>query len=305
MKKYQVLSAGLMVSDIIAIPVSSDLFSKDTVYPDSITFHSGGDAMNVAVDLAKLGASVAMAGCVGDDAAGQFLINVLRKEGIDTSCVRALSDKGTSTSLVICEPNAERHFIFTSGANTVFNGAAITDAMLESVAALFIGSSMALPSLEGDVLADLFSRARKLGVVTAMDATSAADGRYLERIEAALPYTDIFIPSHREAVLITGDDDPVAEIEFLKNRGVKVAGVKSGSKGVFISADKFIHVPAENCACPVDTTGAGDAFMAGFMYGIVNGKSPEQSAVIGNKTAFRCIMQIGAALKEKTIISLD
>lgn len=305
MKKYQVLSAGLMVSDIIARPVSSDLFSKDTVYPDSITFHSGGDALNVAVDLSKLGASVAMAGCVGDDAAGQFLINILHKEGIDSSCVRALTDNGTATSLVICEPNAERHFIFRAGANTVFDGSSITDEMLSSVVALFIGSSMALPSLEGDVLAALFKRARNLGVITAMDATTAADGRYLERIEAALPYTDIFIPSHGEALNITGEDDPEAEIAFLKNRGVRVAGVKSGSKGVFISSDKLTHIAADTCPCPVDTTGAGDAFMAGFLYGIVNGKTPEQSAVIGNKTAYCCIMQVGAALKEKTIISLD
>lgn len=294
-KTIDVVSAGLHVMDVIASPVTEAVFLRDTLYLEHLNYSVGGDALNAAVNMSRLGLRVASAGLIGDDAAGRTVERTLKACGVDTACLGALPGEATATSIVLCEPGGERHFAYYPGANRLFDGACLEDQLLAATRMLYIGSVMALAKLEGDPLSGLFRRAKSLGVITAMDCTHSDDGVWLPKIEGALPYTDVFIPSRDEAFALTGMGDERRAARFLRERGVAIAGVKLGERGVFLSyADQEIYVPAYACADVVDTTGAGDAFCSGFLVGLLRGDDPPMCARIGSAVALQCIRYFGA-----------
>ena len=290
-KRFDIISAGLIVYDIIASPVEKDIFSVDTKPLESISYKTGGDALNVAVNASRLGARVCLGGIVGDDAPGKFLTESAQKEGIDTSGVLVSAENRTSVSIVLCEPDGQRHFAYYGKSNNEFDGTSISDELLGETGILYIGSVMGLRGLEGGKLKDLFMRAKARRVMTAMDSTWATDGIWLPRIREALPYCDIFIPSFDEAREICGTSDPKEIVSFIHSFGVRIAGVKLGKSGVLV---EDIEIPAFNCERVVDTTGAGDAFMGGFVTGISMGKSVYDSALLGSAASNCCIREIGA-----------
>lgn len=290
-KRFDILAAGLMVYDILVSPVDENLFTVDTTHLDSIAFKTGGDALNVAIDAARLGVKVCLGGVVGDDAPGKYLIEQAKAAGIDASGVHISEENQSSVSIVLCRPDGQRHFAYYGKANNEFDGTAITDELLSETKLLYIGSMMGLKGLEYGPLAELFARAKKAGAMTAMDATWPADGIWLPKLESALPYCDIFVPSFDEAKELCGTEDPREIVSFLHSKGVKIAGVKLGKKGVFI---EDFELPAFNCEKVVDTTGAGDAFMGGFVTGIATGRSVYDSALLGSAVSNCCIREIGA-----------
>lgn len=301
-RKYDILSAGLMVYDIHIGPVDATVFTKDQVRIRDINYATGGDALNAASCAAKLGMSVCLGGCVGNDMPGRFLKEQAESLGIDTGAVYVSDDYKSSVSVVLRSEDGDRHFAYYGEANDDFNGSTITDEMLANSSLLYIGSMMSLKGLEGEPLADLFKRAKKFGTMTAMDTTWASDGIWLPKLEKALPYTDVFIPSNYEAKEITGEVDPERITEFLHGMGVKIAGVKLGKNGAFVEGD---FIPAYRCDNIADTTGAGDSFMSGFVSGIVLGRSVKESAYLGSACSNACIRKIGATAGACTLEEAD
>ena len=290
-RKFDILSAGLLVYDIIVSPVSADIFCADTQKIDDIAFSVGGDAMNVAADCAKLGLKAALSGTVGRDAPGDYLIASAKALGVDCGAVGVSDTLATSCSVVLGEADGQRHFAYYGKSNYTYDGSVITDGMLADTALLYIGSTLGLPSLADGTLADLFRKAKANGCITAMDATASFDGKWLCHIEEALPFCDIFIPSYEEAVKITGETAPEAIIAFLKARGVSAAGVKLGKRGVRV---EDVECPAFRCDDVVGTTGAGDGFMAGFICGTVKGLSLEERVLLGSAVSNCVIRKPGA-----------
>lgn len=290
-RKFDILSAGLMVYDIIISPVDETVFTKDTTQIKNVAFASGGDALNVAVGAARLGKAVCLGGIVGNDAPGKYLKEVALGDNIDISGVGTSKTSQTSVSVVLCREGGQRHFAYYGRANNEFDGSAISDALLADTSLLYIGSMMALGALEYGPLCGLFRRAKEQGCLTAMDTTWPKDGVWLEKFAGALEYTDIFVPSLYEAEQICKSSSPSEIVAFLHSQGVKIAGVKLGGDGVYIEGE---HIPAFRCDNVVDTTGAGDSFMAGFVSGISEGLSPEKAAMLGSAAANCCIRSLGA-----------
>ncbi len=294
-RKFDILSAGLMVYDILVGPVDESVFSVDTLHLDSVNYKTGGDALNVALDAAKLGVNVCMGGVVGDDMPGRFLKEEAEKAGVDTSGVVTSKENMSSVSVVLCGDDGKRNFAYYGKANNEFDGTGISDELLADTKLLYIGSMMSLRGMEGEPLYDLFKRAKEQGCLTAMDTTWPKDGIWMPKLEKALPYTDIFVPSLYEAKELCGTDKPEEIVKFLHDKGVKLAGVKLGKDGIFI---EDFYLPAFNCEKVVDTTGAGDAFLGGFLTGIVMGKSTYDAALLGSAVSNICIREIGAVATE-------
>lgn len=290
-RKFDILSAGLMVYDILISPVDENLFNIDTTHIDSINYKTGGDALNVALDAAKLGASVCMGGVVGDDMPGRFLKEEAERFGVDTRGVVISKKNQSSVSIVLCREDGQRHFAYYGKANNEFDGRGISDELLADSKLLYIGSMMSLFGMEGEPLFELFKRAKEQGCMTAMDTTWPKDGVWMPKLEKALPYCDIFIPSLYEAKELCGSEKPEEIVSFLHDRGIKIAGVKMGKEGVFI---EDFRIPAFECEKVIDTTGAGDAFIAGFLTGIVGGRDVYNSALLGSAVSNICIREIGA-----------
>lgn len=296
-KKYDILAAGLMVYDILVSPVDASVFECDTTRINSIDYATGGDALNVAVVAAKLGMKVAMSGVVGEDMPGRTLREEAEKNGVDTAGVR-ISEKNKTSVSIVMRSGGERHFAYYGEANDEFDDSYISDELLAESKLIYIGSMMALKGLEGDGLARLFERAHKFGTLTAMDSTWTNDGIWMPKLEAALPHTDIFIPSSYEAKELSGSDDPAETVRFLHEKGVKIAGVKMGKHGVYVEGTML---PAFNCEKVIDTTGAGDSFMSGFVSGIVLGMEPAEAALLGSAVSNHCIRKVGAATANCTL----
>ena len=290
-----VLSVGLMVADIIINPVDPSIFEKDSVRINTIKYASGGDALNVAINLANLGIKSSICGMVGNDPSGKFLVDEANRFGVETSGV-IISDKySTSTSIVLTESNGARHFAYYGKSNDSFSYTMVPEESIKNTKLLYIGSTMALAGIDGDGLTALFKKARSFNIKTAMDATWDNNGLWLAKIKDALPYTDLFFPSYDEAVLITGEKSVHKMRAFMVAFGVRQFGVKLGSEGCYVTDfEKEYTIPAFVCNNVVDTNGAGDAFMSGYLAGLLRDWDIYESAVFGGAVSNFCIRELGA-----------
>ncbi len=269
----KMLCIGMMVCDTLLSPVPSNILTLDSVKIDKPSVCCGGDALNVAIGLAKLGNSVSVAGRVARDANGKFILNECNKYGIHASGVVYEEECATAASYALIDENGERHFLSEKSIFEKLSGEDISDEAIEETDMIYIGSAMAMRKMDEGGIKDVFLRAHRLGKMTVMDAAynlEDPERDWLSYLAPAFMETDVFFPSMDEAVKITGQTDPELIAECFKKFPMKAFGVKMGAKGCFVTDFKekrFIKCPE---GLPVvDTTGAGDSFMAwpeGLMY---------------------------------------
>jgi sugar/nucleoside kinase (ribokinase family) len=269
--------AGLMVADVVVKPFTGLPEEGDVVEMESIELHSGGDALNTALTLAALGHRPALVGCVGEDAFGRFLIEELQAYGVDVSYVYRHPQAPTAACTVLVAPDGQRHFLYQPGANRRLTADLIAPALSSSgggYAGLHVGSLLALPALE-EGLPALFARVRQEGGWTSFDVTWDRRGRWLEAIRPLLPHTSVFLPSEMEARQLTGREDPWEMARFLKDQGPEVVVLKLGERGCLWWDDHGGGLVPAKPGPVVDTTGAGDSFVAGFLSGRLEGLAVE------------------------------
>jgi len=292
---FDVLCVGLMVGDIIVSPVGKHIMEADTCPIERIGYFTGGDALNTAVALSRLGKKVKAAGVVGTDPMGNLIMENARKECVDMGGVTMREDVPTSTSVILTEQNGERHIAYFGGSNELFTQDMVADADIMAARVVHVGSAMELPALDGDGLARLFERAKGMGRLTSFDCSFDKEGVWLAKIEKALHFTDIFIPSYDEAVAITGQTEPREMARFLEGYGLRVFGVKLGAKGAwltdFANEYRLGIFPADPV---VDTTGAGDCFMAGFLSVYPEGGDVREAGIFAAATSKFCVEAAGA-----------
>lgn len=297
-----VLCVGLMVCDIIIQPVDKDVFEVDSTRIDTLKITSGGDSLNAAINMEKLGITAGLIGKVGNDVFGEYLIHEAQKYDVITSGIIKSDEYSTSTSIVLVDKSGERHFAYYGKANDSLCVKDVDIKLLNEANMVHVGSAMALNNLDGSGITELFKMAKSLGKPTSMDVTWDSSDKWLEKIEDALHYTDIFMPSYDEAKKITGLDKPEDMKEFFRNYGLKILVVKLGSAGCYITdfSDEYRIKPFKNIRV-IDTTGAGDAFVAGFLTGFIKGFSLYDSGVLGNAVASQCVMKLGATNWKMTL----
>jgi sugar/nucleoside kinase (ribokinase family) len=181
------------------------------------------------------------------------------------------------------------------GANARLTESDVSDALLVRSRLLHIGGAFLMPGLDGEPLARLLERAKKLGLETSLDTAFNPDVDAKALIVPCLPHLDIFFPSIEEATAITGRSDTEEIFDWLEDFRVPVVGVKLGQRGCAVrEKGKTTFYPAYPVDV-VDGSGAGDAFMAGYLYGVLEGWSVADSARFGNATAAHCIQAIGCS----------
>ncbi len=293
-KVYDVLCVGLIVSDLLIHPVDKGIFEVDTTRIEKIKLLPGGDAMNEALILAKLGQKTGILGKVGDDEFGHMVLQQANAIGVDTSCVKVDRNTITSASLVLVNQNGDRNFVYCSGNNESLTLADIDLALIKQAKIVCIGSLLGLPGLDKEGTAAIFREARENHVITVADATHDICNIGFAGIENVLKYTDIFMPSYTEGKYITGESDPRKMATILLSCGVKTVVIKLGKKGCFIqNAEEHYHLPAYKVAV-VDTTGGGDNFVAGFLTGISNGWHLKECGMFANAVGAISTQKIGA-----------
>jgi sugar/nucleoside kinase (ribokinase family) len=290
-----VLCVGQLAADILVRPVNRVDFGVDTKRVDGIDIKNGGDCLNVALGLRKLGASVAFAGLVGHDQFGEYLRGVVISAGIDGQGLRRTAEARTCSCLVLINSAGERTFFYYGGANDLFSLVDLDMAQLDRASIIHVGGTYLLPRFDGEGAAKLFAEARKRGKLTSMDVTWDTTGRWLSVIEPCLPFLSFFMPSIREAEQIAGTDVPEDIAAFLQEKGVRTAVIKLGAKGCYVKhgAEPGYYSSAFRTEV-VDTTGAGDSFVAGFLTGVLKGWESKECAAFACAVAAMNIRAIGA-----------
>jgi sugar/nucleoside kinase (ribokinase family) len=156
-----------------------------------------------------------------------------------------------------------------------------------------VGGYLLMPGLRQEELAPLFARARARGVQTVLDVAIPAPAMYLPRLEHLLPHVDVFLPNHHEAEMITGDGDPLRQAERFRALGCGTAIITLGAGGAVL-VQKGLRLRAGVFDVPfVDASGGGDAFDAGYIYGMLRGMAPEDCLRVASALGASCVRAIG------------
>ena len=272
-KPFDAVCLGIFVADIFSPPLPEPPAPGQLVVVDDLPLDAGGCAVNTGVSLTRLGARVALIGKVGNDVFGDFIINLMAAKGLETSGIRRSETRPTSRTMVIPVLGQDRRFIHAFGANAELT---IEDVDLDLVAqgqVLYVGGYLGLPRFDQAALAELFAFARAQGVRTVLDVIVPATATYGldDVLGRVLPLTDVFLPNDDEAALLTGERDPEKQAAAFLARGCGTAVITMGERGVLAkTATRTVRAPAF-AVNAVDPSGAGDAFDAGFIIGLLEG----------------------------------
>jgi sugar/nucleoside kinase (ribokinase family) len=256
---------------------------------------SGGSAANTIHGLSHLGVKTSFVGKIGTDEMGRFFKKDMQVNGINPILYNSAEDTGRAVAMI--SPDSERTFATYLGASVELS---VDDLTLD----IFKGYQFFY--IEGYLVqnTELIEKALRLskhaGLRTCLDLASynivAANRIFLNTI--INDYVDIIFANEEEARALTGKE-PAEAIAALSNM-CEIAVVKTGSKGSLIkSGNKLVKIEAM-AAKVKDTTGAGDLYAAGFLYGIGKGLSIEKSGKIGTLLASKVIECIGAKMDEST-----
>ena len=157
-----------------------------------------------------------------------------------------------------------------------------------------MGSAFGLPGLDGSGLAGVLKHSRESGIKTVLDVTCSPDKNSMEILKPALGYTNIFIPSYNEARGLTGKQSLEEMAGELLKHGVQIVVIKMGKEGCYIqTGNDKMTIPAFKVDA-VDTTGAGDSFVAGFIAVYLRGLSLYDCGRFANAAGAMCVREVGA-----------
>jgi sugar/nucleoside kinase (ribokinase family) len=268
--RASVVCAGVVVADVFVPPLPRLPEPGELVATEDFVVESGGCAANAGIALARLGVRPTVVAKVGDDLFGDFVQHELSAAGVDVSRIGRAADLGTSKTVIVPVSGEDRRYIHTFGANAALCTADIAPAIVTPPDVLYVGGFLALPALRQDELAAQLRRTRQSGTRVVLDVI-APSGRALSAGDVAgiLPQVDYFVPNDDEAAALTGERDPRGQIERLLELGAGTVIVTMGERGVVAgSAEGVIELPATRVEV-VEPSGAGDAFAAGLVYGLV------------------------------------
>lgn len=295
-KKLDVICLGAAIVDIPLQPVSRDIFDIESYPVDRIAMTVGGDAMNEATIISRLGHKTGIISCVGNDAAGNFILNSCTRDHIDIEGISIDENVDTSMNIGLVTADGERTFV------TNRNGSLWKTCIdhvdfdkMKQAKILSLASIFNNPLLDGKALVKIFQEAKKEGMIISADMIKPRLGETLDDIKEALSYVDYFFPNFDEACLMTGETEEEKVADVLFNCGVKNVIMKIGKRGCYIrNASGSMIVPAAKGITAIDTIGAGDNFASGFISALLDGKDIRECGIYANCTAAVSVQHVGA-----------
>lgn len=283
-KPLDAVALGLNAVDhLIVVPHYPEFNSKIAYL--SHTLAAGGQAATAMVTLARLGLKTSYVGKVGSDDMGRFQIDSIASEGVESNGVVVVEGAETQTAFIIIDQaSGERTIIWHRDDRLTITADEVDRFAVTRGRVLHLDGHDVAASIEAA------RYARDAGVLTVLDVDNAYPG-----VEELLPLIDFLISSSSFPERVTGESDLAAAIKKMsKMSGSHFTAATIGSEGVLAYfQDQFIHSPAFEIDCR-DTTGAGDAFHGGFIYGLLAGMSVEETLRFANAVAALKCTAIGA-----------
>ena len=302
---------GAALADIPLAPVGPGVFDAHSTPVERVAMHVGGDAANEALALARLGHAPALVSKVGQDAAGDFVLNALTAAGVNTAPVLRDPNIDTSINIVLVRADGERSFITGRTGSLrrlaladilpALDSPALQGATVACLASLFVSPMLTIP----DTIA-LFDALKARGLTLCADTTRPKRGETVREARDMLSRLDYFFPNRAEAAQLTGESDPDHAADALLDCGVRHVAVKLGAEGCLVRSRHERHlIPAYPVSLCIDTTGAGDTFAAGFIAALLEGKSLPDCARFANAAASLCVESVGANAAPWTRADVD
>ncbi|HAN43287.1 MAG TPA: adenosine kinase [Sphaerochaeta sp.] len=269
------------------------------------TFSCGGSCPNTVITLAAMGVESTLAGKVGSDEYGEIYRNRLTALKVKDN-LAVSTENVTGSSIILITPDSERTMNTYLGANRDFNPDDVIETEVAKADFFHFTGYMWDTKNQMEAIRKALRIAKKNNTKVSFDiADPFAVGRYHDAfLELIKDSCDIVFANKEEARMLFDNYDPY---ECCKTMGklCETAIVKNGKKGSYISYQRKIYeVPVQGPETPVDTTGAGDTYASGFLYGLCHHMDVEKSGTIASTLAGQIIKQIGAQFAEDKIPEL-
>ena len=294
-QRAAVVCFGILVADVFLPPLARMPGAGELVATEDFLFQTGGCAANTANDLARLGVPSAVIGKVGRDPFGELVRSGLADQGVDVTGISAADGSGTSKTVIFDIEGEDRRYVHTVGANAALRAEDLDNCQLAAGDVLYIGGYLVLPGVEQQALAHRLKALRQAGAHTVLDVCVPAGAHVsFAQVEQLLPYVDLFVPNEDEARALTAEDEPSGQAHRLVDAGAAAVVVTRGAAGALMAVEgKQVELRAPAMKV-VDSSGAGDAFSAGFIYGLLQGwpleRTGQFASVVGASacTALGC-----------------
>lgn len=265
------------------------------------SYSCGGSCPNTMVTLRMLGIETTLAGGIGNDEEGEIYRRRLKESGVHDELVSF--DSPTGTSIILLTSDRERTMNTYLGANRLFDSIFVDDRSVESADMFYFTGYMWDTESQRRAVRHVLEKARERKMTVAFDlADPFAVGRYRDDFIGIIrDHADIVFANSEEARFLFDNYDAY---ECCRSMGrlCRVAIVKNGKHGSYISDDGCMRkIPLYGTTDPVDTTGAGDTYAAGFLFGYLSGCDTERAGMIASYLAGEIIGQIGSQFSAERI----
>lgn len=297
-KRVDVASIGTLAVDYYGIMKHMPKLDEKTM-AEGYEEHPGGVAGNVITQMARLGIDTGWFGKIGDDATGARLLEEFRKDGIDDSHVEVVPGKNSMFTWIMIDGDGHRTITMFPNVLNEFTGEDVRRKHRDYIAGakVLMVEACVLP-LEPDIAAMEIARDAGATVVFDLDVTpsgvEAMNMGTMRDLERAIELTDVFIPCKAAASELLGSDRIEERADELRKYGPDMVAVTLGERGCIVLNGEQRHIVPGFDVHVVDSTGAGDAFHGGFVYGLLNGLSMVETAQFANACGALCCTSVGA-----------
>jgi ribokinase len=289
-RRYDLVTVGHALVDIRIVVDRFPAPDEEAVVL-SQTWGAGGSAVNTAIDGSRLGLRTAVIAKIGFDSFGRIIVDELLREGVDISGLRVSSTGRTGFTIVVIDRDGNIVMYGFKGVAEELDPSEVDNEIISTaryvhIASLRLGTSLKVAEI-----------ARKASAKISWDPGRVLAKKGLKELEKMIKSVDIVLVNKVEASSTTGlDIDKYREsAKILKDLGPELVVVKLGSRGVYVFGDGVDEeVPAVKVDRVVDTTGAGDAFAAGLIAGILRGYSLRKALLYANAVAALKITKLGS-----------
>ncbi len=274
----------------------------EAVQAEYLKIACGGSVCNTIFTFASVGGTAGMLTSIGQDNFANFYLDQLNLQNIAYDQSVSQSAEPTGTSLVLISPDGERTMCTCLAASAEFSVDHLANDLIAKAQYMLIEGYLLASELGWDAVKKsiLIAKANQTKIVLTLSAEFIV-AVFKERLEEILPAVDLLFANEGEAGLYLGLSDATISAGRFAQIVPQVV-ITAGAEGsYYATGSELIHVPSITCQ-PVDLTGAGDSFAAGYLSGITKGLSPQKSLELGTYLAYRVITQLGARLDD---LSLD
>jgi len=252
---------------------------KELKHAKNVKLTMGGSSSIFACNISRLGAATGFVGKVGKDHLGDFLIDTLNSAGVDTSSMVRASGMPTGICVSLSFPQ-DYAMVSYPGIRESFQLTEIDMDYIRRARHLHLSGFYLQPGLQPDC-AELFRRAKSAGLTTSLDPDHDPREKWDGGIQELLAHIDLFLPNETEAARISRTPDLSAAMTYFGQSG-KITVIKQGAGGATLVHGKELSSAPAFPIDPVDTTGAGDSFNAGFIFQYLRGAPLQQCRAWGN-----------------------